>query len=108
MFYTILLHADLYPYQNETVRAMLDREQMPEGLNSLLWEEHRPSQDAFFYNRTAGEILDSRPQVNTGGFLCEEMVRIVPTSLFGTSSFRIESGDLKRAWVEKGRFIHWE
>lgn len=79
MFYTMLPHVDLYSYQNETVRAMLDREQVPGGLNSLLWEEHRPpSQDAFFYNRTAGEILNSRPQVNTGGFLCEEMVRSAP------------------------------
>jgi len=74
------LACELFPYQKETVQSMVDRERLPGGLNSLLWEEHRPLGDdrktplsTFFYNRVAGELLRERPVCNPGGFLCEEM-----------------------------------
>lgn len=68
-----------FPYQKETVRTMVERECLAGGLNSLLWEEHRPldlkgrQMEPYWYNRVAGELLEERPVCNTGSFLCEEM-----------------------------------
>ena len=77
------LKLSLFPFQRQSLQWMLDREQQPGGLNMCFWQEHPllpgSGRSSFFYNPTCGELMspdtmvDGRPPISTGGFLCEEM-----------------------------------
>lgn len=69
------LKLTLRNFQKQTLKWMWDREKLRYGLNELLWEEWPlvTGNDAFWYNRVAGEYSRFRPPVMTGGFVCEEM-----------------------------------
>jgi len=76
------LHVNLFHFQRQSLQWMIDRERLPGGLNSLFWAEYKllDGSKSYFYNPTCGEfmsarhtLVDGRPPLASGGFLCEEM-----------------------------------
>lgn len=76
---TDALTVPLYPYQKQTVRWMLDKENDPHTLNDYFWQEYRFTDSpnapggSFFYFPLRGELRICRPPSTRGGMVTEEM-----------------------------------
>lgn len=74
------LTVQLYPFQEQTVRWMIDKENDPKSINDYFWQEYTfsPStkngrKDHFYYFPKAGELRLSKPPDIRGGMVTEEM-----------------------------------
>lgn len=73
------LTVDLYPFQEQTVRWMLDKENDEYSINEHFWEERSFTDSAngkgghFYYFPKAGEVRLHRPPQTRGGMVTEEM-----------------------------------
>lgn len=74
-----VLTVQLYPFQEQTVRWMLDKENDRHCLNDYFWEERfftktdGKSNGSFFYFPMTGEVRVNRPPRMRGGMVTEEM-----------------------------------
>lgn len=74
-----VLNVELYSYQEQTVRWMLDKENGPHVLNDYFWEERSftdtPYAEGgkFYYFPMTGEVRLCRPPRVRGGMVTEEM-----------------------------------
>lgn len=74
------LSVKLYPFQRQTVRWMIDRENDINSINEYFWEERSFTSsygndrvDRFYYFPRAGELRLSKPPDIRGGMVTEEM-----------------------------------
>ncbi|CAN8077091.1 unnamed protein product [Agarophyton chilense] len=73
------LNVTLFPFQEQTVRWMLDKENDPYCLNDYFWEErfftkvNGKNSGSFFYFPLTGEVRLNRPPRMRGGMVTEEM-----------------------------------
>lgn len=73
------LTVDLYPFQEQTVRWMLDKEVDPYPINDYFWEERyftsssKKKDCKFYYFPMAGELRLRKPPPTRGGMVTEEM-----------------------------------
>lgn len=73
------LKVTLFPYQEQTVRWMIDRENGAHSLNAYFWEERSYTGPAnkpdgkFYYFPMSGEVRLNRPPDIRGGMVTEEM-----------------------------------
>lgn len=74
------VNVKLYPFQEQTVRWMIDKEDDQHSINQYFWEERgftRPIRgsrvDRFYYFPLAGELRLSKPPEVRGGMVTEEM-----------------------------------
>lgn len=73
------LKVDLYPFQEQTVRWMIDKEVDSYPINDYFWEERyfttssRKKTCKFYYFPMAGELRLRKPPPTRGGMVTEEM-----------------------------------
>lgn len=73
------LNIDLYPFQEQTVRWMLDKEDDFFSINDYFWEERsftnlrNSERNYFYYFPRAGELRLCKPPSTRGGMVTEEM-----------------------------------
>lgn len=75
-----VVNVPLYPYQEQTVRWMIDKEEDPHSLNDYFWQRwqftptlYHPDPSYFYYFPLKGELRVHRPPASRGGMIAEEM-----------------------------------
>lgn len=75
-----VVNVPLFPYQEQTVRWMIDKEEDPHSLNDYFWQRwsftptHAQSEPSYFYYfPLKGELRLNRPPPSRGGMIAEEM-----------------------------------
>jgi hypothetical protein len=72
------LNVELLPFQKQSLKFCLDRENTPGGINALLWPKlpssgHSADGDLYF-NPISQQFRTTKPALARGGLLCEQMV----------------------------------
>ena len=73
------LNVELLPFQKQSLKLCLERENTPGGINALLWPK-LPSRgpgnsEDLYFNPILNQFRTTKPALARGGLLCEQMVR---------------------------------